>query len=289
MPPISWITARERVVGRGSTKYADVDNRPLRQIVELHGFDPDDANFPGLLHFPDGLYTDTIHEETLNAGITFEDNALFNGNVNVDGDLTVLPGHLLSGDLGVIVIKTSLKIDQLATVLSESLDFKLRMVTFNILGPTTDINDIWTSIRIRTDHGTHPIRLFTYQDPTGAEGIDQRLIYWVEAPHLTFSGALGPYFIDLDSVNDWVTMGVDTFYTNKIVASWNGIYMYDSAAQENIHIHKIIDFGETGWTLGSGGTQKGGLVAGTDSLTTTQQVVNGLVSLMMNRHKLARA
>jgi pectate lyase-like protein len=45
---IDWILASEPAVGKGHPILADVDNRPLRQILSKSGYDPD-AAFPGFL------------------------------------------------------------------------------------------------------------------------------------------------------------------------------------------------------------------------------------------------
>lgn len=47
MTAIPWIQSGERVVGRGHATLTDVDNRPLRTLLQLSGYDPD-ALFSGL-------------------------------------------------------------------------------------------------------------------------------------------------------------------------------------------------------------------------------------------------
>src|SRR6266576_1665584 len=49
MSGIPWITAGERVVGKASPLFADVDNRPLRALLSQSGYDPDANPFPGLM------------------------------------------------------------------------------------------------------------------------------------------------------------------------------------------------------------------------------------------------
>lgn len=48
MTTIPWIQSGERVVGRGHPTLTDVDNRPLRTLLQLNGFDPDGA-FSGVV------------------------------------------------------------------------------------------------------------------------------------------------------------------------------------------------------------------------------------------------
>jgi hypothetical protein len=48
MTAIDWALYTERAVGRGSPNFADVVNRPLREVITISGADPD-ASFVGWL------------------------------------------------------------------------------------------------------------------------------------------------------------------------------------------------------------------------------------------------
>lgn len=286
MPPISWILFRERVVGRNSPAYNDVDNRPLRQLVELHGFDPDALDFPGLHHFPLGLYTDDIFEEVAGSGVHIHNNTTIDGDVaftggqfvftasatfrvnlashqfSIDGGDIHLTNGRFFGDLDTVTIKANFTVDSAVVFTINSIMHVNNEVDF---GANAKLKLTSTAL----PPGPFP---FSFQEIEG--------VPWLSLDKTT-PGA--------EIVETFGGPGGWRIRKNNGSNSWMEI----TGADDILHFYFTggLDFSgvaETGWSAGTGGTMKGGLVAGTSTLTDTQKVVNSLVSVLLTHYKLVQ-
>lgn len=267
MPSISWILFTERVVGRNSPRFNDVVNRPLRQLLELTGWDPDDPNFSGLDHFPDGIFTDQIHEQTAGSGISFENDVHFN-TVNIDIDLS--GGKTLDIDGGDVNITNGF------------FSAKLKDITVGNDSPFSGSNpDVPSSLYV-AESG---VLTCNSVDPADIRFLGLRTEQVNVSPSFVWTRhTIGNLpFISLDE-----TVGAEMLmYYLAQVTQWfrpdtiTPSLKYDDSVHKWTFFDPVLFTGETGWTAGSGGTLKGGLVAGTSTLTDTQKVVNSLVALLL--------
>lgn len=349
MPPISWVLFRERVVAKNSPKYLDVTNRPLRQLLEMQGWNPDDPNFEGIHHYPIGLYTDDITEEHAGHGVHIHNPVVIDGSLHADGDFTVLSGKHTITATDVFDIHLGghdLDIDGGDMRLTNGVFYGT--INFGRVSDRLEIGDhpYLTSDDPRYDHA-HYAELyvggsgrFVHDSDWSAYikvldlGTSQRDSLGSPFPFVPHTIAGVPWIAYIPNgvglgADDWLQYymtsrttwfrdtGIDpimswedtdhalwhydnhwfaTSASRYFVIPFDGIYQWDDATNGGsgipptsgvpTHIHKIIDYPETGWALGSGGSAKGGLNAGTATTAQVAAVVNALVSALMSHHKL---
>lgn len=97
MPKIAYIRWTERVVGEGHPSREDVLNRPLKQLLEIAGWDPD-SNDVKTHHFPLGVYADDVYARTGGTQIVHPAVHMLD-NLDVDGTTHLLGDLVVDGDV----------------------------------------------------------------------------------------------------------------------------------------------------------------------------------------------
>lgn len=320
MTVIKWILFKEKVVARNSPNLEDVDNRPLRQILELSAWDPDDPNFTGLHHHPVGLFSDDITEEHVGSGVHIHNPTTITGDVDIVGGAHVSGDFHLDGQMygaiNTLNVTAHLTVDRVVSDDGWDKDYALLEVGslgagklevkgswgafISLLALGTELKDGLTGtfpyepVMIGADpavpHSGEPVFGFIpfrsdFPDagPTLLHYLGRRT-QWVHV----HSGVAEPVF-DWEEANSLLTHHADTGFLGQMIAPFTGIHQWDADAGVSLTRHLLIARPEAGWTAGTGTQTKGGLDTATATAPQVAAVVNALVNALLNNHHLLKA